>query len=68
MITSKQKKIAVPLLIFTISLSGYIAALGSLWFLLFSIPMGVSGTYLCFQAGCLIGPKIQAWLNRDGWK
>lgn len=67
MITSAQKKLWIPLLVFIASAATYIKLLGSLWFLV-TVPTLVSSFgFLCAYSGPKVITRISAWFNRDGW-
>ncbi|HDS1057839.1 MULTISPECIES: hypothetical protein [Pseudomonas putida group] len=67
-ITSKQKKLWLPLAGLTLSLSCYVAALGSLWAVVLVIPMmGFLMVFLLCN-GERMSSALKAWLERDGWK
>ncbi|WP_110949199.1 hypothetical protein [Pseudomonas bohemica] len=67
-ITSKQKKVAVPLTVFIVSAAAYVAALGSWWFVLTLPTLCVSFAFTCMHLGPPAAKSINDWLERDGWR
>ncbi|MBF8786630.1 hypothetical protein [Pseudomonas asiatica] len=67
-ITSKQKKLWLPLTGLILSFSFYVAALGSIWAVVLVIPMiGFLMIFLLCN-GERMSVAFKSWLERDGWK
>ncbi|WP_137137352.1 hypothetical protein [Pseudomonas asiatica] len=67
-ITSKQKKLWLPLTGLILSFSFYVAALGSIWAVVLVIPMiGFLMIFLLCN-GERMSAAFKSWLERDGWK
>lgn len=67
-ITSQQKKFALPLSGFLISLVAYLLSLGSILAILWVIPMVATAWVFVACNIDAIHKAITGWLNRDGWK
>lgn len=63
-ITSRQKKVVLPLVVLIISFTAYLKLLGTLLVFL-AVP------FMCISLGALVvglWPIAADWFNRDGWK
>ena len=64
-LTSKQKKLYIPLLAFAASLILYVASLGSFFAILLAIPMSASAGWLLVWNAERWRAEMNDWVNKD---
>ena len=68
MITSKQKKFWIPLIVFIVSLSCFIFLLGNWSAILFAPFIGWSVGVFGYYNSDTLFDEVGGWFNRDDWK
>lgn len=67
-ITSKQKKLMLPLASLVVSFAAFLFTLGNWAAVLVSTFVGISFALTCKGVIDEYGATITDWFNRDGWK